>query len=84
MPWPLFLNLIKKEEEYFRKISNEILNEIPKKKLKPKFIKNNIDKKDFKTEEREKNTDVFLWLKNKNYSCRYDSFLLIYELTIKN
>ena len=22
--------------------------------------------------------------KNKNYSCRYDSFLLIYELTIKN
>ena len=31
-----------------------------------------------------KNKEIFLWLKNRNYSCRYDSFLLIYELTIKN
>jgi hypothetical protein len=43
LPWPLFLNLIKKEEEYFRKISNEILNEIPKKN--EKFIKTPIIKK---------------------------------------
>ena len=82
MPWPLFLNLIKKLEEYFRKISNEILNEIPKKN--EKFIKTTHYKKDFKTKESEKNIEVFLWLKNKNYSCLYDSFLLIYELTIKN
>jgi hypothetical protein len=81
LPWPLFLNLIKKEEEYFRKISNEILNEIPKKN--EKFIKTTHYKKDFKTEESEKNIEVFLWLKNKNYACRYDSFLLIYELTDK-
>ena len=55
-----------------------------RKKIKNIIYKTNHYKKDFKTEESEKNTEVFLWLKNKNYSCRYDSFLLIYELTIKN
>ena len=34
--------------------------------------------------EKNKDEEEFLWLKNINYSCRYDSFLLIYALTIKN
>ena len=33
LPWPLFLDFIQKEEEHFRKISNILLNEFPKKKL---------------------------------------------------
>ena len=54
-----------------------------KKISKTKFLKNYHSKKVFKTEESENNTEVFLWLKNIHYSCRYDSFLLIYALTIR-
>lgn len=34
--------------------------------------------------EKKEDLNNFIWLKNKNYSCRYGSFMLIYALTIKN
>lgn len=52
-------------------------------KKRPKFKKrNNINNNEIigKTED----SNNFVWLKNKNYSCLYDCFLLIYALTIKN
>ena len=57
---------------------------MPKKKYIPKFKKNKHKENILVVAEKNKDEEEFLWLKNINYSCRYDSFLLIYALSIKN
>ena len=80
--WPLFLKFIKSEEEYFRLRVNHNLSEIPKKNNNIKIIKTIIENKNEIKEFT--NVNDFIWFKNRNSSCRYDSFLLLYMLKINN
>ena len=73
--WPLFLQFILKEEDYFWKRYYELT-----------FIKTKIVPNKYKKEIEEKLylyiNEKFYWLKYKENSCRYDVFSLIYYLVL--
>ena len=85
VPWLIFLSFIIKEEEYYRNI---LINEdvsIHQKNIVPKKIKHKLDRFEKNRNEilnyNEKNSKIY-FLKYEQYSCRYDSYLLIQSYVI--
>ena len=96
--WPLFIYFITNEEDEIKKEIFNSDNSIELKEVKPKNNFNeiqNISKiNDEQKKENKDNSDLIKanannpfhrnWLKFKNFSCRHDTFFLIYTFVIYN
>ena len=91
--WPMFFYFIKNEENDKQKEINALLNKIEEKKISKKISKSYDQNPKQKIDN---NNNLILniqnnnlaaqrnWLKYDNFSCRHDSFFLIYIFIIYN
>lgn len=81
--WPVFLSLIKEEENFDRNLLYKLdINNLPIKSIENKYYHclNNKNNNEINNNIIENKFNRLHWFINKNFSCRYDAFFLYFTL----
>ena len=75
MPWPIFLSILLSEEEYYRNLLYNS-DKLPKQLLKTE-INNTEELIEKESVVKNYENEIYSFLKYSNFSCRFDSYMLI-------